>query len=301
MTKFVYSYCGYYKNLYLRSSYEYLFCKILEKQNIKFKIEECKYMLENGKYYIPDFFIYDKEDNLVEIVEIKSEAKSIKNKGIKNIELLRKLVDVKCSIYFLKDLIILCDKLNINYKKCIEYWKSKNNSKKRSILSKSVKESIGLKTKERMQNEEWKEYWKSQIKKSAKNWSYKLEGERVARKNRICPVCGKTFRCIKTDNKIYCSIKCASKGTAKQQSKTKINKSNEKRLKIKNKFYNNIKYSNDFDIKEYIISFYKNEGFVDVRPLSFILINTYTKNINKLITLLDINSKYMPNLQNDKL
>lgn len=60
-------------------------------------------------------------------------------------------------------------------------------------------------------------------------------------------------------------------------------------------------YKNLYLRSSYEYLFCKNEGFVDVRPLSFILINTYTKNINKLITLLDINSKYMPNLQNDKL
>lgn len=29
MSKFVYSYCGFYKDLYLKSSYECVFCKIL--------------------------------------------------------------------------------------------------------------------------------------------------------------------------------------------------------------------------------------------------------------------------------
>ena len=57
MSKFVYSYCGYYKNMYLRSSYEYVFCKILEYRNINYKIEVESYYLENGKYYLSSSLI----------------------------------------------------------------------------------------------------------------------------------------------------------------------------------------------------------------------------------------------------
>ena len=221
MSKYVYGYCGYYKNLFLRSSYEYVFCKILEAQNISFKMEENKYLLPTGKYYIPDFFIYNKDKKLTEIIEIKSEAKSLKSKGLKNIKMLQEIVNVKCSIYFLKDLKSIAKNLNIDVNKLIDEWKELNTSKTRQVYSKSIRESIGETTKARMVNKKWKEYWKSQIKKSAINWSYKLEGERTKRIIKKCKFCNKEFKVMETSNKIYCSNVCCVNGTKEKSNKIK--------------------------------------------------------------------------------
>ena len=291
MSKFVYSYCGYYKNMYLRSSYEYVFCKILEYRNVNYKIEAESYYLENGKYYIPDFFIYDKDWNLIKIVEVKSEAKSLKCKGLENLRLLQKITDVPCSIYFLKDLERLGYENHLDVKKLIEEWKLKNFSKKRSIISDPVKKAIGVKTKERMDDPIWKAYWKSKIKESAKNWAFKLEGERVDRLIKICPKCGSKFKVLPSSNKIYCSRKCASIYTAKIANEIKVNNNNNKKDKIRNLFFYKLKEFENLDkqkLKDFIILFSKECGYKDVRPLAKILINKYTKNIDKIINNLDI-------------
>ena len=34
------SYSGFYNGHFLRSAYEYIYCKILESQNLKYKVEE---------------------------------------------------------------------------------------------------------------------------------------------------------------------------------------------------------------------------------------------------------------------
>ena len=71
---------GYYKKrdgslVYLRSSWEYIFAKWLDKNNIDWKYEWKQYNLSNGENYRPDFFIF-KNNELKMIVEIKGYYKN---------------------------------------------------------------------------------------------------------------------------------------------------------------------------------------------------------------------------------
>lgn len=67
---------GYYYNstinkyVWLRSSWEYIYAKWLNAHNIKWDVE-CKTFKLSEESYRPDFFIYDNNDNLVSIVEVK--------------------------------------------------------------------------------------------------------------------------------------------------------------------------------------------------------------------------------------
>lgn len=66
---------GYYQKkdgseVWLRSSYEYIFAKWLDTNNAEWKIEETQFTLSNGETYRPDFFIYE-NSQLKMIVEIK--------------------------------------------------------------------------------------------------------------------------------------------------------------------------------------------------------------------------------------
>ena len=71
---------GYYdsKNngkVYFRSSWEYLYARWLDKNNINWKYEARQFKLKNGKYYRPDFFIY--ENNILKhVVEVKGADKT---------------------------------------------------------------------------------------------------------------------------------------------------------------------------------------------------------------------------------
>lgn len=66
---------GYYYNqsmqkyVWLRSSWEYIYAKWLDKNGIKWDVEERSYRLSDGTLYRPDFFIYD--GDCVKIVEVK--------------------------------------------------------------------------------------------------------------------------------------------------------------------------------------------------------------------------------------
>lgn len=69
--------CGWYynksksKHVWLRSSWEYAYAKWLDDKNIVWDVECRSYLLSNGSYYRPDFFIYQ-NNALKKIVEIKA-------------------------------------------------------------------------------------------------------------------------------------------------------------------------------------------------------------------------------------
>lgn len=99
--------------VWLRSSWEYIFAKWLEKQNINWDIEYKVYKLSNGENYTPDFFIF--ENGIIkQIIEIKGFWKN----RIHKIELLKKsLKDIEC---------ILIENIKMfseNYNKDIKEWK----------------------------------------------------------------------------------------------------------------------------------------------------------------------------------
>lgn len=68
---------GYYYNkstnayVWLRSSYEYIYAKFLNRIGVNWKSEETWYKLSDGSSYMPDFFIYDADWKLKQIIEIK--------------------------------------------------------------------------------------------------------------------------------------------------------------------------------------------------------------------------------------
>lgn len=111
---------GYYYNkslkkyVWLRSSWEYIYAKWLDKNNYKWDVEYQTYLIGDKKYR-PDFFIFDEHNNIIKIIEIKGYWKDklfkfnlLKN-NIKNIE------------------IILIDKIKpyttISIKKELSEWK----------------------------------------------------------------------------------------------------------------------------------------------------------------------------------
>ena len=62
---------GYHnQKVYCRSLLEKIYCMILDDQQILYFMEKQTYII-NGYSYKPDFFIYDKSNNLKKIIEIK--------------------------------------------------------------------------------------------------------------------------------------------------------------------------------------------------------------------------------------
>jgi hypothetical protein len=58
------------KYVWLRSSWEYIYAKFLDRIKADWDVEVTHYVLEDGRTYRPDFFIYE-SNQLVKIVEVK--------------------------------------------------------------------------------------------------------------------------------------------------------------------------------------------------------------------------------------
>ena len=116
---------GYWKSknngyIWLRSSWEYIYAKWLDKNNINWKFESKQYKLSDGTSYRPDFFILDENNNLEYIVEIKG---YFKNRGYKPLLLEKE--------YQIKTIIIdsINDYCKTTYKEELNKWKQEKLSK----------------------------------------------------------------------------------------------------------------------------------------------------------------------------
>jgi len=116
---------GYYfnrsknKQVWLRSTYEYIFAKWLDKTNHVWDTEiQCYSMDDSGVIYRPDFFIYDELGSVKKIVEIKGYWDSNTHKAIK----LNEMLDI--------DVIVIANiekfiESNSSYNKELQEWKEK--------------------------------------------------------------------------------------------------------------------------------------------------------------------------------
>ena len=107
---------GYYKkkdgsNVWLRSTWEYIYAKWLDSQDIKWDYEKTSYKLSNGELYRPDFTIYQ---DIEYIVEIKGYYKDRSYK----VDMLRK-EHPELNIILISDISQYCD----SYKKEKTEWR----------------------------------------------------------------------------------------------------------------------------------------------------------------------------------
>lgn len=115
-TRTEYGVQGYFVNkkgikIWLRSTYEYIYCKWLDANDIDYKYEEVTYTLSNGEKYRPDFFLGDNQ-----IVEVKGNYYS--NRRYKVEMLKQENPEIK---------IVIVDRIDsytkIGYKKELLEWK----------------------------------------------------------------------------------------------------------------------------------------------------------------------------------
>lgn len=208
-------YSGYYKNVYLRSSLEFAYAYYLDYKNIKWKYEYATYKLD-GEQYKPDFFIFDDNDNLVRIVEIK--AKENKKDGLNKINKFKKLYNVPIVLIDYHDILKIYQlEMPIRYHKAKEIFIKEYNAvlKEQDMngelnpmyglkQSDKTKKLIGDKCRERFKNEDYK----NKFKKTISNRTYKKGYIKVPREKRICPTCGKEFVEIITSKQKHCSRQC---------------------------------------------------------------------------------------------
>jgi hypothetical protein len=116
---------GYYKRkngeyIWLRSTWEYIYAKWLDRYNIKWEYESKTYLLSNGQTYRPDFKIY--QENHFYLVEIKG---SLYKHRLYKIKLFKKQYK-NIEIIIIKD---IKKYTNIGYIKELREWKKKKLSK----------------------------------------------------------------------------------------------------------------------------------------------------------------------------
>lgn len=226
------SYSGEYNSHYLRSSYEYIFCKILESKNIKYDVEAITYEIDNYRY-TPDFFIYNEYSELVEIVEIRGHRLDIEER-IKDTALLQEQLGeaVKVSLVTEIDLKRICKEIGLNYEKLKTEWRTNPNNSvgdwsgwRNPMFNKSQKEStkklISLKAKERCKKSP--EYGYNLAKKMidynrSVDFDF-LRGERAERIVVHCLNCGKPIQITeaRANRQRYCTQRCGVIHTSKMK------------------------------------------------------------------------------------
>lgn len=216
------SYSGEYNSHYLRSSYEYIFCKILETKNIKYDVETITYELD-ARSYTPDFFIYDDENKLIEVIEIRGYKLDIEER-IRDTQELQTLLgdEIKVSLITDLDLKRICKDLNLSFYALEKEWKDspessfggfagQRNPMYNHVHSESTRELISKGVKKKCEDPEHvKKVVAGMLEYCRENNYDFLRGERVDRVVFKCPVCGNEKMILPSENRYrkYCSLKC---------------------------------------------------------------------------------------------
>lgn len=238
-TSYSRGYCGYHNSwdgnkVFLRSRLEFLYATWLDFNQIKYKVENCFYEIK-GRNYKPDFFIYDKNNKLLKIVETKG-AKEEKEYYSNNFSyFFENILKVSYEVLYNKELYDLVKNIP-DIKNKIEDWisyciknenivnmRGKNNprygshgtlksNKKISESNKKTKSKLEWKEKfsnsqkEFFKTEKGKEAIEKRRKKMLKN-GIKIREITALRRQKSCPICNSIFyTCKKT-----CSEECANK------------------------------------------------------------------------------------------
>lgn len=301
------SYAGFYNNNYLRSSYEYVYAKILENQNIKYKVEAKIYLLPNGTTYKPDFFIYNNSGKLIKIIEIKTENKEYFKKGKEKVRLLQNMIDIPVNIIQSKELKILCLKYNIDFDKLKKEWINSDKTSQNHILlgkynpmyghkqTQKSKIQNGLKTKKRFENKNFRIKHSNAVKKAMGKVDKTKLGHPKKRIIRYCKLCGKSFEAIITSKQEYCSTKCGSTAMFHLASQIKHDKNISKFKKIKedvinfainNKdLINKTKYNKiNTSLGKYFDNILSKYNLSDHRNIFFAFYGVYSNKYKQLLT-----------------
>jgi endogenous inhibitor of DNA gyrase (YacG/DUF329 family) len=255
-------YAGFYKGHYLRSSYEYAYCKYLDFSLIQWGYEDKVFDL-GYKLYKPDFFFYDKSNKLEKIVEIKSRNQEAKNNARKDLKTIEEKYQIKCELISYEDLLKIYKELPFSLTSTIDEWINSNDTTINKAAfgelnghfnlkhSKDSKKRIGEHTKMLWATESTaKKRMLEGLRKSGLAQKGKLKKPRLTR---FCEECGQEFTVIESSHQKFCSQSCAGKDAIKVATEIYV----ENRLNVHH------------DIKEYIIQWSKeNRDIVLATPLN---------------------------------
>lgn len=242
--QFTGGYGGEYKGNYLRSTLEYLTAVWLDRKKVKWVYEEKYYNFSDGHRYLPDFSVYDDNNKLLYIIEVKEEYNRYQEEIDYKFSNLRDTYDIECKLMTRKDLMQnLSDAYDL-----IDDWRTyssenfsnsriysgENNPMYGQKHSEETKRKIGQATSERMKDPEYRAKIQPVWDTLGQRTKDRLTGvEKTERVEKICPQCGKTFRSLPSLNQEYCSIQCSGKVAAERATAAQSKESKNKRLSIK--------------------------------------------------------------------
>ncbi|KAB7708790.1 restriction endonuclease [Bacillus aerolatus] len=213
-------YAGFYKNFYLRSSYEYAYAVYLDYFSLPWSYEDKVFDIGYKKYK-PDFFFYDKYGNLEKIVEIKSREPKVKENALKILNTIEEIYNIKCVLISYEELLELYNELPFSLNSVITKWNSSldttiNKSSKGELNahyqmkhSEEVKKKIGEHTKQLWaSNSASKERMIEGLRKSGLSQKGKIKTPREIRR---CKLCIEKFEVLITSSQVYCSQQCSGK------------------------------------------------------------------------------------------
>lgn len=312
-------YSGFYKENFIRSSYEYVYCIILEKLKLKYTVEEKIYTLDDNKYK-PDFHIY-KNNKLIKIVEIKSSKPSEVLKAKNKINKLKEIVDVPVELLQYKDLKKLCLGLNLNINDLINNWKENSIGRNINIRelnpmfskqhSLKTKQLIGKKAHDRAKNPKYRKKIQDSVLSYYRNGG-KAVGAPKKRKFVKCKECSKEFEVIQSSKQQYCSQQCSLISAtliANEKTRERFKESHNKiRQSLFEHFRNKLELldssKRNFIYKE-VKTVLNKHNIKDIRVFKFIFTKSYNCDFETVYSAFreELNNylKYMPNLHNGKV
>ncbi|WP_342432289.1 restriction endonuclease [Neobacillus sp. FSL H8-0543] len=212
-------YAGFYKEHYLRSSYEYAYARYLDYYSIPWGYEDITFDL-GYKIYKPDFFFYDLKGNLQKVVEIKSRNEKAKADARKALDIIKNRYNIDCELLSYEELLELYKTLPFSLTSIITKWiESKDTTIHKAAHgelnghfnlrhSESAKKKIGEHTK-RLWNSD--SLSRQRMIEGLKKSGIKKGYIKTKRENRMCKECTEEFETLVTSQRKYCSQKCAGK------------------------------------------------------------------------------------------
>lgn len=213
-------YAGFYKDTFLRSSYEFAYAVYLDYLKIPWKYEVTIYDIGYKKYK-PDFFLYNENGNLVKIVEIKSRNKKAKESALRNLVAMKEMYNINSELVSYEELLSLYVELPFSLNSILTKWivsehtiinksfKGEQNGHFQMKHSMATKLIIGKHTKTLWASDSPS---KERMVEGLRNSGLRQKGKiKIPREVRVCMSCAIEFEVLVTSKKTFCSRKCSGK------------------------------------------------------------------------------------------
>lgn len=225
-------YAGYYKNFYLRSSYEYAYAKYLDFFSIIWDYEMQIFNIEN-KLYKPDFFILNPDGTIKKIVEIKSKNLIAIERAKQNLRYIQENYGYEIEVISYQQLLSLYENLPFTLNSVITAWISSNETTISKVAYGNKNGHFNMKhsieTKKKI-GEHTRLLWatdspsRRRMLEGLNKSGVKKGYIRVPREKRNCLLCKQTFTVLITSFQKYCSQSCAGNVAIKIATEASVNK-----------------------------------------------------------------------------